>query len=111
MKGCTHDLVRVGWVDADEKSGWHTYNKDEPTWKIYTVGYLVEKPKTKTDFIVLANSHLPETNEWGGLNRIPKGMILSIETISKAIPCGETHGNASNNPRRPRALPTRQQEV
>jgi hypothetical protein len=90
---CTHDLVKVGWVDADETSGWtnlEDYKKKNPSWIIHTVGYLVEKPSKKTDFYILANSHLPDTGVWGGLNRIPKGMVVSVEVLLKKIPCGET---------------------
>lgn len=88
MKKCLHDIVRVHWVDADEESGWQTYTKKEP-FVIHTIGYLVEKPKTKYEFIVLANSHLPDVDTWSGLNRIPKGMVLRVETLFRNVPCGK----------------------
>jgi hypothetical protein len=88
----------VSWVDADEESGWQNYLK-KPAWVIHTIGYLVERPKVKTDFIVLANSHLPDTGCWSGINRIPKGMIVSIKTLLKNIPCGESYESDTGNTR------------
>ena len=97
MKQCLHDLVSVSWIDADEESGWATYTK-KPAWVIHSVGYLVERPKLKNDFVVLANSHLPDTGCWSGLSRIPRGMILSITTLLKKIPCGgEINENSGNS--------------
>ena len=98
-KKCLHRLVRVHWVDADEASGWREVTKDQdPTWIIYTVGYLVSMPKRKTDFVVLANSHLPDVGQWSGISRIPKGMVLEIETLMSKIPCGtyEDTGNTGH---------------
>ena len=89
-------LVRVAWIDADENSGWQEYKRD-PAWVIYTVRYLVERPKRKTDFMVLANSYLPETDTWSGISRIPKGMIISTETLLNKMPPGYTLGNSTNN--------------
>jgi len=96
MKKCLHRLVRVKWIDADEDSGWQEMPKDhDPTWIIYSVGYLVSMPKRKTGFVVLANSHLPDVGQWSGISRIPKGMVLGIETLMSKIPCGtyEDTGN------------------
>ena len=98
-KKCLHRLVRVHWVDADEDSGWREVTKDQdPTWIIYTVGYLVSMPKRKTDFVVLANSHLPDVGQWSGISRIPKGMVLETETLMSKIPCGtyEDTGNTGH---------------
>jgi len=92
---CRHRIVSVAWVDADEDSGWQTYNK-KSAWIINTIGYLIEMPKKKTDFIVLANSHLPDTNEWSGTTRIPKGMVLSVETLMKSVSCGEMNEDSGN---------------
>jgi hypothetical protein len=96
MKACRHDLVMVSWVDAEEEGGWQIYVK-KPAWVIHTIGYLVEKPKFKHDFVVLANSHLPDTGCWSGLNRIPRGMIMSITTLLKKIPCGGEISENSGN--------------
>ena len=96
MRRCLHQIVQVAWIDAEEEAGWHEHKQKIP-WVIHTIGYLVELPKRKTDFIVLANSHLPDTNTWGGLNRIPKGMILSVKTILKNVQCGEECGANSGN--------------
>lgn len=97
MTKCTHDIVKVSWVDADEESGWQMYNR-RAAWVIHTIGYLVERPKKKTDFAVLANSHLPDTGCWSGLVRIPRGMILSITTLIKNAPCGgEINENFGNS--------------
>jgi len=90
-------LIRCSWIDAEEDSGWRQYTRD-PAWVIYTVGYLVERPKRKTDFLVLANSYLPETDTWSGLTRIPKGMIISTETLINKMPPGYTLGDSTNNP-------------
>ena len=96
MKKCLHRLVRVKWIDADEDSGWQEMPKDhDPTWIIYSVGYLVSMPKRKTGFVVLANSHLPDVGQWSGISRIPKGMVLEIETLMSKIPCG-THEDTGN---------------
>jgi hypothetical protein len=94
VKRCLHRVVKVSWIDAEEEAGWNEYKK-KPSWVIHTIGYLVELPKRKTDFMVLANSHLPDTNSWGGLNRIPKGMILSVETVLKSVRCGEEYDASS----------------
>ena len=112
MTKCSHDIIRVEWIDADEKAGWEVYEK-KPARVIYTIGYLIEKPKTKGEFLVLANSHLPDEDEWSGLSRIPKGMILGMETLITAAPCGHTlmDDNTPNNSRRSRALPVRQPEI
>jgi len=105
---CSHKILRCSWIDADEDSGWTTYEKKAP-WVVNTIGYLVELPKKKSDFLVLANSHLPDQNHWSGLTRIPKGMILGIETLLTAAPCGYSLKNddTSDNPRRTRSLPVR----
>ena len=95
---CLHDIVKVSWIDADEESGWQEYNK-EAAWVIHTIGFLVEKPKLKTDFVVLANSHLPDTGVWSGLCRIPRGMVLSITTVVKNTPCGGAIDENTGNPR------------
>ena len=79
--------MKVGWIDADESSGWSEH-KEEAPWVIYSIGYLVSMPKRKTDFIVIANSHLPDVSQWSGLSRIPKGMVLSVETLMHKVPCG-----------------------
>ena len=92
---CLHRIVSVAWIDADEDSGWQTYNK-KSAWIIKTIGYLIEMPKKKTDFIVLANSHLPDANEWSGTTRIPKGMVLSVETLMKSVSCGEMNEDSGN---------------
>ena len=97
---CRHDLCKIGWIDADETSGWTNlkdYKKKNPSWIVYTVGYLVERPSKKTDFYILANSHLPDTGAWGGLNRIPKGMVVSVEVLLKKITCGEPVDQDSSN--------------
>jgi hypothetical protein len=89
-------LIRCAWIDADEDSGWREYTRDS-AWVIYTVGYLVESPKRKTDFLVLANSYLPETGTWSGISRIPKGMIISIETLINKMPPGYKLADTSCN--------------
>ena len=95
MSKCRHTIISVQWIDAEENSGWETYKKKYP-WIISTIGYLIELPKNKADFIVLANSHLPDTNQWSGVTRIPKGMVLSVKTISKGVLCGEQYEDFSN---------------
>ncbi len=89
---CTHSVVRVSWIDADQSSGWSDFKSKAP-WVIHTVGYLVSSGKKKTDFVVLADSHLPDTDQWGGLNRIPMGMVLEIQTIAESVPCGHFYEN------------------
>lgn len=90
MKKCFHRICKIEWIDADEKSGWHEYKEESDLpWVIYTIGYLVTIPKTKKGFYVLANSHLPDTNQWSGITRIPKGMVISLETLMKRVPCGK----------------------
>lgn len=79
----------MSWIDADEESGWQSYGKT-PAWLIITVGYLVDIPIKSTEFFVLANSHLPETGEWSGISRIPKGMVVDIKKIKKSMPCGRS---------------------
>jgi hypothetical protein len=96
---CRHIVVAVYWIDADEDSGWQTYT-NKSAWIIKTIGYLIAMPKKKTDFIVLGNSHLPDTDQWSGVTRIPKGMVLSVETLVKNVLCGETNED-SGNPRHP----------
>lgn len=96
---CNHQVVRVSWIDADQHSGWHDLKDvNKKAWVINTVGYLVSSGKKKTDFVVLADSHLPDTDQWGGLNRIPMGMVISIETLVESAPCGQFHED-SRNPR------------
>lgn len=94
---CKHSVVRVSWIDAENSAGWQEF-KDEAPWVIHTIGYLVSSGKKKTDFIVLADSHLPDTDQWGGLNRIPMGMVLGIDTLLESVPCGRKYEN-SRNPR------------
>jgi len=96
-KQCRHKLVEVHWIDAEEDSGWQSYEKKIP-WVIKTIGYLVEKNKTKSDFIVLANSHIPDSNTWSGLSRIPGGMVIKMKTLSTTA-CGYPlmNDNTSNN--------------
>lgn len=93
---CKHSVVRVSWIDADNVAGWQEF-KDEAPWVIHTIGYLVSSGKKKTDFVVLADSHLPDTDQWGGLNRIPKGMVLSIDTLLESVPCGRKYENSRNS--------------
>jgi hypothetical protein len=92
---CRHSVVRVSWIDADDSAGWQELKK-EPTWVIHTVGYLVSSGKKKTDFVVLADSHLPDLDQWGGLNRIPVGMVLGIETLVESVPCGQIYEDTRN---------------
>jgi hypothetical protein len=97
VKRCCHRLVIASWIDADEEGGWSHY-KEKPSWIIHTVGFVVATPRKKTDFLVLANSHLPDTDSWSGLSRIPKGMLLSVETIRKNVHCGEFYDSNTGNP-------------
>ena len=96
---CRHSIISVRWIDSAEASVWQGYS-DKPAWVIRTVGYLIALPKKKTDFIVLGNSHLPDTDQWSGVTRIPKGMGLSVDTLMKNVSCGETNED-SGNPRHP----------
>jgi len=93
-KKCLHRIVRVSWIDAEESSGWSEHTEEAP-WIIYSIGYLVSMPKRKTGFVVLANSHLPDVSQWSGLSRIPKGMVLSVETLMHKVPCG-TYENTNH---------------
>ena len=98
MKKCFHRICKIEWIDADEKSGWHEYKEESDLpWVIYTIGYLVSIPKTKKGFYVLANSHLPDTNQWSGITRIPKGMVISLNTLMKRVPCGKLLDENSSN--------------
>jgi hypothetical protein len=100
LKKCFHRICKIEWIDADEKSGWLEYGSKEESespWVIYTIGYLVTIPKTKKGFYVLANSHLPDTNQWSGITRIPKGMVLSFETLMSRVPCGKLLDENSSN--------------
>jgi hypothetical protein len=89
---CKHSVVRVSWIDADDTAGWAEFKKSK-TWIIHTIGYLVSSGKKKTDFVVLADSHLPDLDQWGGLNRIPRGMVLEVETLVESTPCGHFYEN------------------
>ena len=89
---CEHRVVRVSWIDADDTAGWAEFKESKP-WVIQTVGYLVSSGKKKTDFVVLADSHLPDLDQWGGLNRIPMGMVLGVETLVESAPCGHFYEN------------------
>jgi len=93
---CLHSVVRVSWIDADNVSGWTEF-KEEAPWVIHTIGYLVSSGKKKTDFVVLADSHLPDTDQWGGLNRIPMGMVLAIDPLLESVPCGRKYENTRNS--------------
>jgi len=98
LKKCFHRICKIEWIDADEKSGWHEYKEESDLpWVIYTIGYLVSIPKTKKGFYVLANSHLPDTNQWSGITRIPKGMVISLNTLMKRVPCGKLLDENSSN--------------
>ena len=86
---CRHDLIAVSWIDAEEEAGW-TVLEEEPSWIIKTVGFLISKGRKRTDFIVMANSHLPWGDEetYSGLTRIPMGMVLDVEVVARKVSCG-----------------------
>lgn len=88
-EACRHDLIIVSWIDAEEEAGWNVL-EEEPSWIIKTVGFLISKGRKRTDFIVMANSHLPwgDDETYSGITRIPMGMVLDVEVVAKKVSCG-----------------------
>ncbi len=86
---CTHDVCIVSWMDAEEEAGWSELG-DESPWIIKTIGFLVSKGRKRTDFIVMANSHLPwgDDESYSGITRIPLGMVIGVEVIARKVSCG-----------------------
>lgn len=79
-----HELVCVEWVDAEQVSGWHDLEPDEPVWVMNTYGILVGKTE---DWIILADTHLPP-DTWGGINKIPVGTVERVTKIRSHVRCG-----------------------
>lgn len=79
MKKKKIQLVLISWVDAEESAGWSDHRpEDEEVLILHTVGLLVKKTK---DWVIHANTYLPDTKLWGGKGKIPRGMVKSIRVI------------------------------
>lgn len=73
-------LVEISWIDAEQSSGWsHDDPKDDKPIIIKTYGLLVRKTK---DWVIHADSYLPDTKTWGGRGKIPTGMVRKIKVIT-----------------------------
>ena len=51
---------------------------DEPC-VVRTIGWLLED--AKKDHVVVAQSHIGETDEYDGIMAIPSGMVVSMKTL------------------------------
>lgn len=73
-------LIEIHWIDAETEAGW-SYDdpeKDNPVI-IKTYGLLVRKTK---DWVIHADTYLPDTKAWGNKGKIPAGMVVKIKTIA-----------------------------
>ena len=78
MTPCTHRLVRVAWTDADQKAGWGEHRREKPEI-LYTYGLFVDKDK---EYLYIADTHV-EGDEWGGINKFPRGSVHEMTTVAK----------------------------
>lgn len=75
--------VEVEWLDSASREGWTSATTGEviiDPIKCYTVGYLIHKDRSK---VVLIQS-LSDSNFVDQILVIPRGMIVSIETLKPA---------------------------
>jgi len=72
-------LVEIHWIDAEAEAGWSEDDpaKDKPTI-LKTYGLLVRKTK---DWVIHADTYIPETKVWGGKGKIPAGMVKKVKTL------------------------------
>jgi len=73
-------LVCVEWVDAEADAGWSRDDpKDDKPMVLKTFGLLVRKTK---DWVIHADTYLPDTKMWGSKGKIPTGMVRKIRVIT-----------------------------
>ena len=79
-------LIEIVWHDIEEEAGWVDDEDHDILHKIKTYGIYIGTYKVRATgmkIVVIGNTYDPELKKWGGRNKIPKGCILEINTISK----------------------------
>ena len=73
-------LVEIHWVDAEAEAGWSRDDpRDDKPVILKTYGLLVRKTK---DWVIHADTFIPDTGHWGGKGKIPVGMVKKIKVIA-----------------------------
>ena len=76
-------LVEIHWIDAEGHAGWSQDNPDDDKpIVIKTYGLLVRRTK---QWIIHADTYLPDTKEWGGKGKIPAGMVKKVKHLMTVI--------------------------
>lgn len=78
-------LVIVEWEDAYSNSAWHQNTEidtdfDDGGYDCVTVGYLIREDK---DRVILAARVSFKNESYGLLQRIPRGMVRNIRTLTE----------------------------
>lgn len=86
LRGTMPPFVKIRWHDAEDVTVTWVRSEDvadhvkEPC-EVVSWGYLVAK--TRRDY-VLAGDYIPRDDTYGRVTKIPRGMVIKIETIEKA---------------------------
>jgi hypothetical protein len=76
-------IVIVKWRDITSQDGWHSANKldnfiIEDDNLVVQIGFLYEEDEDK---IVLLDSYFEKKDLYGGVHKIPRGCIVSIQKL------------------------------
>ena len=70
-------LVEIEWQDIEEHAGWQEVDQ-RPLVILKSYGLLVSKTRWH---ITIANCYDPETTNFSGVHKYPKGCILNMRVI------------------------------
>lgn len=70
-------LIHIQWIDSCSEIGWEEYS--EPAEQItHTMGILINETN---NYVIIAHSFDPSTNEWNGRICIPNCAIKDLKVI------------------------------
>ncbi len=82
LNDAPYDLVAVTWDDAEVDAGWDKVGEPKEAL-VLTVGFLVKK--TRKHLVIAASVTTGEHNTNQRI-QIPRGMLVSMETLRKGTP-------------------------
>lgn len=71
-------VIHVEWIDSYAEIGWEPANLNEHQHVTHSVGILMNEGE---NYLVVANSYDPTTDEWNGRISIPNVSILETRTL------------------------------
>lgn len=84
------NLVLIKWHDTTNLATWHTRQEIEEHWeqspfRCENVGYLIATDGTGAHYVAARKGNInDETDAFGLIERIPKGVITSISILQEA---------------------------